>query len=270
MEGDDRRAAAFSGDTAHAYARHRRDLPADQARELAGLLALEAGDVVVDLGCGTGQLAVPLRAHSAGVIAGVIAVDPEPAMLAGLRDRGVPGVVCVLGGDGDLPHLGRVLTGRAGVGAVVVGNALHLMDEPAALRAAADLLRPGGGVGVVTQGPPLWRGPAPWQQQVRQVLERHFGPATDTCGSDPAAVERRAGLLAGLGLDVRVATWHADHDVDAEWVLGHLASALPAGALRPGTAGGPAAALAELLARYRGQRMVEATTTTAVLGRRPT
>jgi SAM-dependent methyltransferase len=265
MERDGGRAAAFAGDTARLYARYRRDLPGDQAGELAELLALRGDDVVVDLGCGTGQLAVPLRSYCAGVLA----VDPEPAMLAGLRARGVPGLVCVLGADRDLPDLGRLLVGTAGVGAVVVGNALHLMDEPAALRAAADLLRPGGAVAVVTQGPPLWLGPAPWQQQVRRVLERHFGPATDPCGSDPAAVERRAGVLAGLGLEVRVATWHADHDVDADWVLGHLGSALPAGALQPGTPAGPAEALQDLLGRRAGQRRVEAVTTTAVIARRP-
>jgi hypothetical protein len=60
--------------------------------------------------------------------------------------------------------------------------------EPAALGAAADLLRPGGGIGVVTQGPPLWWGTAPWQRRVREVLERRFGPATDTCGSDTTAL----------------------------------------------------------------------------------
>ena len=263
-------AADFAGETARLYARYRRDLSADQAQQLAERLGLRPEDVVVDLGCGTGQLAVPLQAHCAGVLA----VDPEPAMLAGLRARGVPGVVSVLGADGDLPDLGRLLAGTAGVAtagvdAVVIGNALHLMDEAGALRAGAALVRPGGAVGVVTQGPPLWLGPAPWQQEVRQVLEQHFGPATDTCGSDAAAAERRAGLLAGLGLDVHVATWHADHDVDAGWVLGHLGSALPAGALQPDTPGGPADVLQDLLGRPPGRRLVELVTTTVVIGRRP-
>jgi len=44
----------------------------------------------------------------------------------------------------------------------------------------------------------------------------------------------RAELLAALGLDVRVTTWTAVHDVDADWVVGHLGSALSAGALERG------------------------------------
>jgi SAM-dependent methyltransferase len=255
--------AAFAGETARLYARYRRDLPAEQARTLAERLDLRADDVVVDLGCGTGQLAVPMRAHCAGVVA----VDSEPVMLAGLRARSVPGVLCVLGADGDLPELGRLLVRQPGVGAVLIGNALHLMDERAALSAGTQLLRPGGAIGIITQGPPLWLGPAPWQDDVRAVLEQFFGPATDACGSDTAAVEARAGVLEFLGLAVHVETWSAAHEVDADWVLGHLGSTVPAGALREGEPGGPAEALRATLAQHSD--LVEAVTTTAVIARRP-
>jgi SAM-dependent methyltransferase len=253
--------AVFAGETARLYARHRRDLPADQARALAGHLGLEADDVVVDLGCGTGQLAVPVRVHCAGVVA----VDPEPAMLAELRHRDAPGVLCVLGSDGDLPELGRLITGR--VGAVVIGNALHWMDEPVALAACAELLRPDGGIAVVTQGPPLWLGPAPWQADVRAVLEQFFGPATDPCGSDTAALDTRAGMLQSLRLTVRVEIRTSIHAVGADWVLGHLGSTVPAGALREGDPGGPAEALRATLARHG--ELMESVTTTALIARRP-
>ena len=257
-------AADFAGDTARLYALFRRDLPTDQATALAGALGLGTADVLVDLGCGTGQLAVPLRPHCAGVVA----VDPEPGMLTGLRARGVPGVLCVLGADADLPQLGGLLTGAPQVGAVVVGNALHWMDERGTLRAGAELVRPGGGIGVVTQGPPLWLGAAPWQQQVRQVLERFLGPVTGSCGSDEAALASRVAAMEELGLAVRVARWRATHVVDADWVVGHLGSALPPGALRDGEPGGPADALRDVLGRHPAG-LVEEVTTTAVVGRRP-
>ena len=74
----------FGGTTAQLYARYRRDLPTDRATALAGQIGLDPEDVVVDLGCGTGQLAVPLQPHCAAIIG----IDPEPAMLAELRARG--------------------------------------------------------------------------------------------------------------------------------------------------------------------------------------
>ena len=249
--------ADFAGETARLYARFRRDLPADQAAELAGQLGLAATDLLLDLGCGTGQLTAPLLPHCAGAVA----VDPEPGMLAGLRDRDLPGVLGVLGADTDLPLLGRVLPP---VGAVVVGNALHWMDEAAALAAGTALLRPGGGLAIVTQGPPLWLGPASWQQAVRGVLEDRLGPVTATCGSDAAALATRVGLLEGQGLTVQVSSWRADHVVDADWVVGHLGSALSGDALT----GELASALEAALAGRTGP-LVEQVVTTAVVARRP-
>lgn len=252
----------FAGDTAWWYARYRRDLPADQAAELAARLGLSGGQVVVDLGCGTGQLGVPLRSHAGSVVA----VDPEVGMLAGLRARAVPQVVCVLGDDGDLPEIGRLI---GPVGAVVVGNALHLMDEPAALRACTGVLAPGAAVAVVTQGPPLWLGSAPWQQRVRRVLEQILGPVTGTCGSDAASVAARAGLLTGLNLNVQVATWAASHEVNVDWVVGHLGSALPAGALQDTAPGSLAAAVRAALVKHGDQVLVERVTTTVVIAHGP-
>lgn len=253
-----RMATDFAGETARLYARFRRDLPADQAAELASRLGLTGTDLLLDLGCGTGQLTAALRAHCAGAVA----VDPEPAMLAGLRDRGLPDVLTVLGADTDLPQLGRLLPP---LGAVVVGNALHWMNEASALADGAALLRPGGGLAVVTQGPPLWLGPAPWQRAVRSVLEQFLGPVTATCGSDAAALAGRVGLLEALGLTVEVASWRADHVVDAEWVVGHLGSALPGEAL---VSGGLRAELAAVLGQQPGP-LVEQVLTTAVVARRP-
>ncbi|NDI48229.1 class I SAM-dependent methyltransferase [Goekera deserti] len=255
----------FAGDTSRLYARYRRDLPADQAAELAHLLGLSANDVLVDLGCGTGQLAVPLRRHCRAVLG----LDPEPGMLTGLRARAAPGILTVLGADSDLPQLRSLLVSGqgAGAGAVVIGNALHWMDEPAALAAAGALLRTGGGVAVVTQGPPLWLGAEPWQAGVRAVLEQGRGQVRDTCGSDEAALHMRSDILRDQGLDVSITRWQATHQVDTEWVIGHLGSALPDGALQLDQPDGLAERLRASLVSQNGH-LLEEVTTTALVGRR--
>lgn len=253
----------FTGETGQLYARYRRDLPTGQAAALAQHLGLLPDDVVVDLGSGTGQLGVPLLEHCAAVLA----VEPEPEMLRGLRARGADRAACMLGSDSDLPLLTELIVKP--VGAVVVGNALHWMDEAAALQRCKRLLRPGGGVAVVTQGPPLWQGLAPWQSRVRAVLERAVGQAGGTCGADAAAVDRRAQILGELGLQVSVPTWHASHLVDIDWVIGHLGSALPAGRLQQGRPDGLASNLRAVLEESGPGELVEDVTTTAVIGRLP-
>lgn len=255
----------FGGAVADLYARFRRDLPQDQAAALAERMGLHHDDVLVDLGCGTGQLGVPLRTWCEAVIG----VDPEPAMLVQLREREADGVLCVLGTDQDLPTIG-VSLGKP-IGGVVIGNALHWMDEEAALQAGTALLRPGGAVAVVTQGPPMWLGAARWQQRVGKVLSTMLGGSENTCGSDPAALERRGEVLRRLGLHVQVATWQTDHHVNTQWVLGHLGSALPANILDDDHPLGLSAMLRDVLDEEQqaegGQPLAESVTTTAIIGR---
>ena len=131
MDGDERLLHASSfGAAATAYAEHRPDYARAAVR-----WALEPapGPRVLDLGAGTGKLTATLVALGADVIA----VEPDPAMLAELR-RARPAV--------------RALTGRAeaiplpdsSVDAVLAGHALHWFDMTVAGPEIARVLVPGG------------------------------------------------------------------------------------------------------------------------------
>ena len=129
MEQDGQLRSSF-GAAATAYAEHRPDYAQAAVR-----WALEAapGPRVLDLGAGTGKLTAALVALGAEVIA----VEPDPAMLAELR-RARPAV--------------RALTGRAealplpdaSVDAVLAGHALHWFDMDLAGPEIARVLVPGG------------------------------------------------------------------------------------------------------------------------------
>lgn len=67
----------FSGDVAEYYARFRRGYPDQFFDTLREFFALGPRDTVLDLGCGTGQLAIPLASR----VRSVIGMDPEPDML---------------------------------------------------------------------------------------------------------------------------------------------------------------------------------------------
>jgi SAM-dependent methyltransferase len=59
------------------YARYRSGYPADEVARLASRVGLDAGKQAIDIGCGTGQLTIPLARHAGRVVA----IDPVVAML---------------------------------------------------------------------------------------------------------------------------------------------------------------------------------------------
>ena len=115
----------------------------DVAEEIRALRAagLGAHATLVDLGAGTGTLALA----ASDVCERVVAVDISPAMVATmtarLAERGVSNVECVRAGFLSYEHAG------APADVVYTRNALHHLPDfwkAIALRHMADLLRPGG------------------------------------------------------------------------------------------------------------------------------
>ena len=70
----------FAGNVAY-YERYRLAYPDRLLRRVTALAGLVPGDCVLDLGTGTGMLAIPLARQGFRVTA----LDPEPAMLAAAR-----------------------------------------------------------------------------------------------------------------------------------------------------------------------------------------
>lgn len=215
----------FAGSTTEHYRRYRRDVPAVVLDQVCTRLGVRPDDPVLDLGTGTGQVAVPLASR----VGSVLAVDPEPDMLVQLRRRlsaeQVANVVCVLGSDADLPALSGAVP--VGFGAVTVGNALHWMDAAAVFASCARVLRPGGGLAVITSGQPLWLAEQEWTRALRTHLETWTGPLRSTCGTDGHTLEQRSAQLQRTGFDDVSVLEHRDQvQLDVEHVIGHLYSAM--------------------------------------------
>ncbi|MGC4889703.1 class I SAM-dependent methyltransferase [Micromonospora sp. DT227] len=221
-------ARGFGGEVATYYARHRRGYPPAVLDALTAALALDADDTVIDLGCGTGQLTIPLAAR----VAAAIGMDPEPDMLAIAHASAVNGgrtnVTWLLGADDDLAAVGRLL-GPGTVGALTIAVAIHFMDRAAAFTAARSMLRPGGGVAVVTNGAPLWLQDTDWSGALRACLERLLGhPVTASCQTDEAGrrLNQEALVRAGYRYVESVVRYDAPLTVDD--MVGGVFSAMSA------------------------------------------
>jgi ubiquinone/menaquinone biosynthesis C-methylase UbiE len=167
----------FQG-TAAFYERYRLAYPGRLVRRVVALAGLRPGDAVLDLGCGTGMLAIPFA--QAGMA--VTAMDPEPDMLAacdaGARAAGVM-VRMVQGSSYDLtPAMGPFKL-------VTMGRSFHWMDRAATLAMLDRIVTPDGGVALFHDAhPPVEEND--WFKTMRDVGDRFFRNA-------PHLKERRGG-----------------------------------------------------------------------------
>lgn len=221
----------FAGKTASHYAAYRRDVPDVLIEAIVSAADLTDRDGTLDLGCGTGQVAIPLSRH----VKSVLAADPEPDMLMGLRARlaamEVRNVVPVLAADHDLAVIARARGDSLGI--VTVANALHWMDADHVFMQSRRLLRVGGALIIISQGPPMWLLNSAWSRELRAFLERWTGgPVSATCGTDRGTLEQRAVRLRRCGYERIEVVEHAyENEVDLTYIAGHLRSAMSESAL---------------------------------------
>ena len=152
--------AQFQDSAIVAAYHHRPPYPAETFTILAGLVRDEPR-TVLDLGCGTGDVARPL----APLVARLDAVDISAAMIA--KGRTLPG--------GDHPHL-RWIVGPAEAAPVAppyalvtAGESIHWMDWPVVLPRLRSMLPPHGYLALVGRA----EQPSSWTEDLLVIIRRH-------------------------------------------------------------------------------------------------
>ena len=253
----------FAGDTARFYRRYRREYPPELIARLARFSESGRGRLL-DLGCGTGQLALQLAGH----FSEVVGMDPEPEMLReaelAAAERGSGGNVrWMIGRAEDLGRLEATL-GRFDL--VTIGTALHLM-EPLPTLGEVQRVAAGGEVAVAYNGSPMWLHPEPWARALRGVLEARLGTLDD--------IDFTAEALDGADIAMRelgyshIERWEHrfTEAIDADFVVGHILSATSTEQIPPGQREAFAQEVSKAMAAVTTSgRLVEEVSVRAVIG----
>lgn len=189
--------------TATYYDRYRLPYPGAMIADLAGRAKPSGRGRLLDLACGTGQLAFPL----APWFAEVWAVDSEPDMIDRVQAKAArlgPDGAKVKGSVGVAEELGAR---RGFFELAVIGNAFHRLTRERVARRAYEWLPPGGHLALCWSFAP-WEGFAEWQIALDSLLE-HWRTALGAdsrvpAGSDQAAQRELsdAELLFEYGFDM--------------------------------------------------------------------
>jgi len=154
------------------YARYRPSYAPEVVETLINRFHLNEKTRVLDLGSGTGQLAIPLSARKIPVHA----VDPDLEMLSeGLRAEeraGTKGIAWYRGDDSSIrtlylptPHL------------CTMGASFHWMDRDQILQVLDSMIDPTGGIAVLSGGSSVWSGAGSgWPAIAKAVVIDFLGP----------------------------------------------------------------------------------------------
>ncbi len=215
------RSDLFKG-TAEYYDRYRLPYPPVLLEHLLDRVGAGRRSRLLDLACGTGQLAFPLAAS----FDEVVAVDQEADQVAFGRRRaqqtGVDNIRWVVGAAEQLPL-------HATFDLVVIGNAFHRFDRPVVAGRLVPHLTRGGCLALVWSDPPS-AGNQPWQRALDETVERwrdQLGVRERAPTGWAAAIERlpHEQVLrdAGLTFEGR-SEFSLTHRWTVESLIGHVFS----------------------------------------------
>jgi SAM-dependent methyltransferase len=211
------RADLFRGSAGY-YDRYRLPYPEAMITDLVRRAGVAEGGRLLDLACGTGQLAFPLRRW----FREVWAVDQEPDMAEAVRAKaaavGAAKVRAVVASA-------EALDAEPGsFELAVVGNAFHRLDRELVAGRILGWLRPGGYLALCWSSQP-WIGEEGWQRALAATLDRWKAAlgAGDRIPSGWELVrQRRPDLQVLSGAGFETAGSH-EFPVEHQWSLPELA-----------------------------------------------
>lgn len=256
--------------TGEHYERFRLPYPDAMIADLARRAAPSGRGRLLDLACGTGQLAFPLR----GWFAEAWAVDAEPDMTEVVRAKAIAAGAALI-----RPVTAGAEDFQAEPGSfelIVIGNAFHRLRRAQVAQRAYGWLRPGGCLALCWSTGP-WAGNEDWQRALAAMLRR-WQHALGASGRVPPGWEQARQQDPDLDVLSRAGFEPAGRHqfpVVHHWTISELAGLIRSTSfLPPSVLAGRAAEfdadLAAELGRYAaGDRLTETVSFAYELARKP-
>ena len=219
------------------YDRYRLSYPEVMLTDLVRRAGVSQRGRLLDLACGTGRLAFPLRRW----FGEVWAVDAEPDMVELVRNK-----AAAVGAAEVRPVVSSAETLHAEPGyfeLVVIGNAFHRLNRDLVAGRILGWLQPGGSLALCWSSQP-WTGEQDWQQALAAILAE-WRTALGAEGRIPAgwdvARQRRPDqqVLADAGFEV---AGQYEFAIEHRWSLPELAGLIRSTSFLPAVVLGDQAA----------------------------
>lgn len=148
--------------TAAYYDRYRPPYPEALFADLRSRVPVSGDGRLLDLACGTGQIAFPMS----GAFRETVAIDAEPETIAFAAEKagrlGATGIRWAVGAAESPPIHGQFEI-------IAIGTAFHRLDRPAVARRMRELVTDTGALALLWSPVPS-DGDEPWQQELRQII----------------------------------------------------------------------------------------------------
>lgn len=200
------------------YVRYRVPYPEELLTRIRDRAATSGDGLLLDLGSGTGEIALRLAPH----FREVTAVEPDPAMqsagLTKMREQQIENVSWhsktaeAFSADEETFEM------------VTIGAAFHWMDRGLLARRIRDWLRPGQPL-VILGYTSIWSGTTDWLRLVREVLQRCLGEKRRAgSGNYPELSQPHEEILLEAGYQIEELETRITQQWTLETLIGNLYS----------------------------------------------
>lgn len=206
------------------YQKYRPEIPDKVINVIINHFKVKQSDRVLDLGCGTGQVASALD----GRCAEIACLDPDPEMLNLAKEKTANCTTKLTWINRPAKKLAEIKEKLGPFKLATSSRAFHRIEADKVLKVLDDLVKEGGGVALFSDRV-LWGGNKEWQQTLKKTIDKYKKEKLRK-GKNRASDERWEDILARSPFDCvttrevpKTRTWEIGNIIGYTFSTAHAA-----------------------------------------------